>query len=208
MLKLAAAASTEDVIVCLLSGGGSALLPAPAEGITFEDKQAVTRLLHECGATIGEMNAVRKHLSRFKGGGLARASGAGRLFSLILSDVVGDPLDVIASGPTAPDPTTFADALGVIQRFDLLGRIPPAVRQRLERGVAGRLPETPKELPASVSNIVVGNNLTALVAAKARAEAMGYSVEIVYPSFEGPTAKVVTVTAHTIRRLITNSPQM
>ena len=110
MLKLAAAATAEDMVVCLLSGGGSALLPAPTEGITLADKQAVTRLLHECGATINEMNCVRKHLSRFKGGGLARASTAGQLFSLILSDVVGDPLDVIASGPTASDPTSFADA--------------------------------------------------------------------------------------------------
>jgi glycerate 2-kinase len=200
MLKLAAAATNEDAIICLLSGGGSALLPAPAEGITLEDKQAVTRLLHECGATIGEMNAVRKHLSRFKGGGLARASGAGRLFSLILSDVVGDPLDVIASGPTAPDPTTFADALEVVQRFDLLNRIPPAVRLRLERGAAGQLPETPKELPASASNIVVGNNITALVAAKARAEALGYGVLMVGPSFEGPTSEIVTLIGHVIRR--------
>ncbi|HEX4589572.1 MAG TPA: glycerate-2-kinase family protein, partial [Gemmataceae bacterium] len=155
MLKLVAAAGSADAVVCLLSGGGSALLPAPPEGVTLEDKQTVTRLLHASGATIGEMNAVRKHLSQFKGGGLVRASKAGRLFGLIISDVVGDPLDVIASGPTSPDPTTFADALAICRRYNLLDRIPDSIRRRLERGAAGEVPETLKSLPANVQNLIL-----------------------------------------------------
>src|SRR5204862_2788649 len=116
----------------LLSGGGSALLPAPADGIPLEDKQQVTRLLHSCGATINEMNCVRKHLSAVKGGRLAQAFTGRALFSLIISDVVGDPLDVIASGPTAADPTTFADALAVLEKFGLLQTVPPGVRLQLQ----------------------------------------------------------------------------
>src|SRR5438067_1895157 len=111
MLELFAGAGPDDLGLCLISGGGSALLPAPVVGVPLADKQEVTRLLHACGATIGEMNCVRKHLSRIKGGGLARAFTGRALFSLIVSDVVGDPLDVIASGPTVPDRTAFADAL-------------------------------------------------------------------------------------------------
>jgi glycerate 2-kinase len=207
MLQLVTDAGPEDVVICPLSGGGSALLPAPAEGITLEDKQAVTRLLHKCGASIGEMNSVRKHLSRFKGGGLARTSRAGRLFSLILSDVVGDPLDVIASGPTAPDPTTFADALGIIQRFELPDRIPLAVRSRLDRGAEGKVHETLKVLPPSVSNIVIGNHIMALDAAKARAKALGYGVLLVAPSFEGPTSEIVILTASIIRGVLAKWPK-
>src|SRR3989440_4465338 len=141
MLELFAGAGPEDVGLCLLSGGGSALLPAPVEGVSLEDKQQVTRLLHACGATINEMNAVRKHLSRVKGGRLAQAFlGEGRpeggraLFSLLISDVIGDPLDVIASGPTAPDPTTFQTALDVLEKYQLLTQVPAAVRDHLERG--------------------------------------------------------------------------
>ncbi len=191
MLALVAGAGPDDLVVCLLSGGGSALLPAPTDGIRLDDKQTVTRLLHECGATIDEMNVVRKHLSRVKGGGLAAASRAGRLVSLILSDVVGDPLDAIASGPTAADPTTFADALAVLRRYELLGRVPPAVRKRLERGDG----ETLKALPANVTNVVVGNNALALRAAAAEARARGYEVLSLGSHIEGKTAAVAGVVA-------------
>src|SRR5207248_8826550 len=126
MLALLHSARPDDIAICLLSGGGSALLPAP-DGISLEDKQVLTKLLHACGATIHEMNAVRKHLSRIKGGRLAQAFRGRELFSLIVSDVIGDPLDVIASGPTAPDPTTFADALHVLEKYQLAERAPPAV---------------------------------------------------------------------------------
>src|SRR5207245_9907395 len=135
-------AGPDDVVLCLLSGGGSALLPAPAPGITLQDKQQVTELLHACGATINEMNAVRKHLSQIKGGRLAQAFHGKKLISLIISDVVGDPLDVIASGPTAPDPTTFADAIEVLDRFALRDRVAAAVVGYLLRGPAAAGPGT------------------------------------------------------------------
>jgi hydroxypyruvate reductase/glycerate 2-kinase len=199
MLKLVAAASAEDVVICLVSGGGSALLPAPADGLSLEDKQAVTALLHESGATIGEMNCVRKHLSQFKGGGLVRASKAGRLFSLIISDVIGDPLDVIASGPTAPDPTTFADALAIVTRLGQLDRLPASVCTRLELGAAGALPETLKELPHSVENIVLGNNDLALAAAANRASSLGYRVVNLGPSIDGETQQVAAAIANLAR---------
>jgi len=114
ILDLIASAGPDDVAIGLWSGGGSALLPAPVEGTSLEDKQKVTQLLHECGATIHEMNAVRKHLSRVKGGSLAQAFAGGAFYNLIISDVIGDPLDVIASGPTSPDSSTFHDALSVL----------------------------------------------------------------------------------------------
>ena len=112
ILRLARDAGPDDLVLCLISGGGSALTPSPVPGVTLAEKQAVTRLLLECGATINELNAVRKHLSRLKGGQLARAAHPAPVVALLLSDVIGDPLDVIASGPTAPDPTTYDDALG------------------------------------------------------------------------------------------------
>src|SRR5262249_8171502 len=155
---------------CLISGGGSALLPAPVPGVTLADKQEVTRLLHGCGATINEMNTVRKHLSLSKGGRLAQAFTGRGLFSLIISDVVGDPLDVIASGPPGPDPPPFADALKVLDRFGLTDRVPAAVVGHLSRGAAGEAPETPKALGANVHNLILGNNVKSLAAAQARAE--------------------------------------
>jgi hydroxypyruvate reductase/glycerate 2-kinase len=203
MLKLVSSASGDDVVICLLSGGGSALLPAPAEGITLQDKQSVTRLLHASGADIGEMNAVRKHLSRIKGGGLAAASNAGKLFSLIISDVIGDPLDVIASGPTAPDPTTFAVALAILRRFDLLDRVPASVRSRLERGERGELSETLKQLPAHVQNFVLGNNALALSAAQVTAESLGYRVHNLGPAVAGETATVAAEVGEFVRTLTT-----
>src|SRR5262245_28700878 len=146
MLKLASSAQSDDVGICLISGGGSALLPAPVEGISLEDKQSATRLLSGCGASIVEMNAVRKHLSSIKGGRLAQAFAGRKLISLIVSDVVGDPLDVIASGPTAPDPSTFADALAVLQRFELTDKVPATILKHLEVGAKGKHAETPKTL--------------------------------------------------------------
>jgi hydroxypyruvate reductase/glycerate 2-kinase len=201
MLALLAAAGPDDLAVCLLSGGGSALLPAPAPGVTLEDKQQVTRLLHASGATIDEMNCVRKHLSRLKGGRLAQASRAGALVGLLVSDVVGDPLDVIASGPTAPDPTTYADALAVLDRFGLRDRVPPAARALLEGGAAGALPETPKDLPPGTRNLILGNNAKALAAARARAAALGYAVVDLGAFVEGETREVAKVVAGVVRSI-------
>src|SRR5262249_4333000 len=174
ILDLVRAAGPDDVALCLLSGGGSALLPAPVQGVSLADKQQVTLLLHACGATINEMNAVRKHLSAIKGGRLAQAFRGRALFSLIISDVIGDPLDVIASGPTAAGPTPFAAALGVLERYDLLAKAPPAVVAHLRRGAAGDIPETLKELPDDVHNQVIGNNARSLAAASRKAAGLGY----------------------------------
>ena len=198
MLDLIAAAGADDVVLCLLSGGGSA--PArPAAGITLADKQDVTRRLHACGATINEMNCVRKHLSRIKGGQLARDFAGRQLVSLIISDVIGDPLDVIASGPTAADPTTFAQALAVLERYDLGAKVPAAVLAHHRRGAAGALPETLKALAGNVSNRIIGNNARALAAAEARAVALGYRVVNLGSFIEGETRQVATALAGIVR---------
>jgi glycerate 2-kinase len=195
------AAGPDDVAICLISGGGSALLPLPAVGISLSDKQSTTKLLHSCGATIREMNAVRKHLSRIKGGRLAEAFRGKFLLALIVSDVVGDPLDVIASGPTAPDPTTFADAVNVVTRYGLADRIPAAVMSVLRRGVEGIAFETPKQLPASTRNLVIGSNATALAAAAERAAALGYRVLDLGPFVEGETGPVAITMAGIVRSI-------
>jgi hydroxypyruvate reductase/glycerate 2-kinase len=211
ILEMVHSAEPGDVMICLLSGGGSALLPAPVEGITLEDKQRTTLALHACGATINEMNAVRKHLSRIKGGRLAEAFTGRAIYSLIISDVVGDPLDVIASGPTAPDPSTFSYALGVLQRFRLLpvrddvsqgpAKVSSAVVRYLQRGLAGEIPETPKSLPSTVHYRIVGSNADSLAAASTAAERLGYRVVNLGSSIEGPTGQVAADHAQLMRRL-------
>jgi hydroxypyruvate reductase len=193
LLALAASATAADLIVFLVSGGGSSLTPAPAPPVTLEEKQALTRLLLGAGATINELNAVRKHLSRFKGGLLARAAWPTRVLTLALSDVIGDPLDVIASGPTAPDPSTYADALAVLERRGVLSPAPKAIVERLRAGVAGALPETPKpgdEVFARVTNVVIGNNALVVEAAAAEAERLGYRPHVVTRSLQGEAREV------------------
>jgi hydroxypyruvate reductase/glycerate 2-kinase len=201
LLDLVASAGPDDIALCLLSGGGSALLPAPVDGVSLADKQLVTQLLHACGATINEMNCVRKHLSRVKGGRLAQAFAGKALFSLIISDVIGDPLDVIASGPTAPDPTTFADALAVLAKYYLNGRVPPNVLRHLQQGAAGQVPETPKSLPDSVHNAIIGNNARALAAARKKAEALGWRVLHLGSFIEGETRPVAIALAGVVRSI-------
>jgi hydroxypyruvate reductase/glycerate 2-kinase len=202
MLRLASTAGPRDVALCLLSGGGSALLPAPVDGVTLADKLAVTKLLHACGATINEMNAVRKHLSAIKGGRLAQAFTGRAMFSLIISDVIGDPLDVIASGPTAADSSTFAEALAVLDRFQLRSRVPAAVLAHFEGGTAGNFPETPKALPANVTNLVIGNNALALGAAQAQAESLGYRVLNLGACIEGETRDIALMHAGITRSIL------
>jgi len=201
MLALAHSAGPDDVFLCLLSGGGSALLPAPASGLTLADKQSVTKLLHACGATIDEMNAVRKHLSIIKGGGFAKACAGKALFSLIISDVIGDPLDVIASGPTATDPTTFAQAFGVLAKYNLTNQVPQSILDHLRRGTMGQVPETLKVLPASIHNHVIGNNAKALAAAQTKAEALGYRVLNLGSFTEGETREVAIAMAGIVRSI-------
>ena len=144
ILALAADAGPDDLVIALLSGGGSALLEAPAAGVTLAEIQAMTSALLACGATIGEINCLRKHCSALKGGQLARAVSPATLVTLVLSDVVGSPLDVIASGPTVPDRSTWADAWAVVERYGLESVLPSAIVARLRAGLAGALPDTPK----------------------------------------------------------------
>lgn len=193
ILSLARAAGPRDLIVFLVSGGGSALMPAPAPPVTLEEKQEVTRLLLGAGAAIGELNAVRKHLSLLKGGQLARAAAPAAILTLLLSDVIGDPLDVIASGPTAPDPTTFADALDVLARRGVLDRVPPSVRRRLEAGRSGDVAETPKPgepLFTGVTHAVIANNRLVVDAAAKAARSLGYPTRIAADAVQGEARDV------------------
>jgi glycerate 2-kinase len=194
----------QDVVLFLISGGGSALAPAPVAGITLEEKQALTQALLACGADIREMNTIRKHISRIKGGQLARAAQPARVLALVLSDIVGDPLDAIASGPTVPDPTTYGDALGILDRYRIRGEIPASIRARLEAGARGEVPETPKAddpLFARVTNVVVGSNLLALEAARVEATRLGLSPMILSSSIEGETRDVARVHAAIAREI-------
>jgi len=165
-----------DLTLCLLSGGGSALLPAPASGVSLGAKRRVGSQLQAAGATIDEVNTVRKHLSTVKGGGLLGAWRGRWLASFVLSDVLGDALDVIASGPTSPDPTTFADAIEVLRQYAVWDRASQAVRQCLLEGQAGLRPETLKRLPAGAENILIGGNRNALDGADREARRLGYKV--------------------------------
>lgn len=190
-LACARAAGGRDLVLCLLSGGGSALWPAPVAGVSLTDLRALTDRLLRAGATIREINAVRKHLSRLGGGWLARAAYPARVVTLIVSDVVGSPLDVIAGGPTVPDPTTYADALGVLSAYEIAA--PAAALRHLQAGAAGEAPETPKPGGAefdTVSAHVVAANADALRGAAARARELGYRAEILADDLEGEAREV------------------
>lgn len=188
ILELAGQAGAKDLVLCLISGGGSALLPLPLPGVSLADKQATTRLLLASGATIHEVNTIRKHLSAIKGGRLAAATAPARVISLLLSDVVGDDLDVIASGPTVPDTSTYADCKRVLEHYHLLDKVPAGVRQIVDSGVAGEIADTPDaQAPAfkSVTNLVVGSNRDALAAARVKATELGYAPLILTSRLEG-----------------------
>jgi len=191
-------AQADDLVICLISGGGSALLTLPQPGIGLDDLRGLTDALLRCGATIVEINAVRKHLSRLKGGGLARLAAPATVIALILSDVVGDPLDVIASGPTSPDPTTFADAWAILERYDLITSLPRPIVEHLQAGLAGRVPETPKPgdpLFGHVHNVVIGSNALAAQAAVARARELGFATLLLSTFVEGEAREVARVAA-------------
>lgn len=205
IMDIARRAGENDLVICLISGGASALLPAPAPPITLEEKQQVTRLLLACGATIHEINAVRKHISEVKGGQLARLAYPARVLSLLLSDVIGDPLDVIGSGPTAPDASTFADALAALDKYGLRERVPAPVRERLERGAAGKIPETPKAddpVFQRTQNLIVGNNRTAVDAAAKIARVFGFRPLVLSTMIEGETREVARVHAAIVREIL------
>jgi len=203
--EIAAQAGEGDLLLCLISGGGSALLPLPMAPVTLEDKQETTRLLLACGATIHEINAVRKHLSAIKGGRLAKLAWPANVLSLLLSDVIGDPLDVIASGPTAPDTSTFAAAWAVIEKYGLPGKIPAAACQLLEQGLAGKVEETPKpDDPCfrRVTNRIVGSNRLAVDAAARRARELGYRPLVLSTTIEGETRDIAAMHAAIAREIV------
>jgi len=205
MLELLKGLRAEDIVLCLLSGGGSALWPAPAEGITLAQKQEVTSLLLRAGATILELNAVRKHLSSIKGGQLAARAAPARLVSLIMSDVIGDPLDFIASGPTAPDTTSFPEALAIIQKYAVA--VPAAVTERLQAGARGQIPDTPKvgdPLFRNVDNLIIANNRLLVDAAARKASALGFKTLILGTEVEGE-AKDIAVFFAAIAKEIARS---
>lgn len=186
--QMAAAADVHTLIINLISGGGSSLLCLPADGISLEDKRQATRVLLASGADIDEMNCIRKHISKVKGGGLAKIASPARLINLILSDVIGDRIDTIASGITAPDHTTFEDALSIVRKYALEDKLPQAVRDHLVCGAQGKIPETPKaDNPVfrNTVNIILGNNTLAVNAARKTAQRLGYDARILSTTLAG-----------------------
>ncbi len=198
ILELLLQADENDLVIGVISGGGSALLPMPAEGIRLEDKQATTKLLLACGATISEMNAVRKHISQVKGGQLARAVYPAALITLMLSDVIGDPLDVIASGPTVPDESTFKDAQRIFEKYHIQAQLPAPIKQHIEKGLAGAVPETPKTgdpIFNKTQNLIIASNRQAIEAAKTEAQKRGYQTLILSTLIEGEAREIARMHA-------------
>lgn len=198
MMEIAEKAREEDLIVCLISGGGSSLMPLPRREITIADKRRITEELLKCGANIKEINTVRKHLSEFKGGWLAKKAFPATLLTLILSDVLGDPLDFIASGPTVPDSTTFADSIKVLKKYGLWEKAPDSVRKVLLDGERGLIPETPKagdKAFEKVFNVVIGNNRCSSMAACEALKSEGLKTLLLTSVLEGEARHVGTMLA-------------
>jgi glycerate-2-kinase len=188
MLRILSKANERDLVIVLISGGGSALMEYPMEGITLEDLREMNRLLVLSGADIREINTVRKHVSRVKGGRLAEAAYPARVVSLIISDVIGDPLDTIASGPTAPDETTFQDAWEVLRNYSLVEKMPQSVIKVIKDGMEGRIPETPKPgdpIFENVMNMIVANNLKAVQTAEGVLRSLGYNTLVLGSRVQG-----------------------
>ncbi len=198
IVELLRGTTARDLVIGLISGGASALMTLPAPGISLEDVQALTRALLACGATIHEINTLRKHICQLKGGQLARWAAPAPVISLILSDVVGDTLDVIASGPTVPDPTTFADAWSVLERYHIIEKVPPSIVAHLQAGMQGAVAETPKPgdaIFAQVCNVIIGSNRIAAHAAAATARQLGYQTLLLTTFLEGEAREVGKVLA-------------
>lgn len=186
----------DDLVISLISGGGSALLPLPAPGLKLSEKQSVTKMLLGCGATIHEINAVRKHLSLSKGGQMARLAAPATVINLMLSDVVGDDMDTIASGPFVPDRSTFEEVAVILAKYKLMKKIPAAVRTHLKQGLTGQVPETPHEGDSAfdkVTNLIVASNYLSLLAAEKEAKKLGYRPLILSSTIEGETRDVARV---------------
>ena len=196
-----------DLVIFLLSGGGSALLPFPADGIELKEKQEVTQLLIDCGADIKEINTIRKHISQIKGGGLARWAYPSFLIGFILSDVVGDQLEVIGSGPSVPDPSTFEEAWEILKKYDLLNEIAPSIQRHLLFGKEGKVEETPKPgevVFEKVYNSLIGSNILALHAAEKEASSLGFNTLILSSSIEGETREAARFHAAIAKEVISS----
>jgi len=204
MLRIAEQAEKEDLLICLISGGGSSLMPLPRGGITLNDKMEITEALLKCGATIREINTVRKHISDFKGGWLARKAYPATVLNLILSDVVGDPLDSIASGPTAPDSTTFSDAIKALKKYGLWDKVAVSVKEVLSDGEKGLIPETPKANDKAfrkVYNVIVGNNRFANLAVLEGLKSAGLNTLLLTSTLEGEARHVGVMLASIAREV-------
>lgn len=207
LAALAAEATADDLLLVLISGGGSALLTLPEPGLSLADVQRLTHVLLACGATINEINALRKHCLRLAGGRLAQLAQPSQVVTLIISDVVGSPLDVIASGPTAPDSTTYADAWNVVERYGIESELPPSIINHLRRGLAGEISETPKcSAPfwEHVYNTIIADNATAAEAAIKAARARGFDAQLLTTYLEGEAREVGRVAASIARELARN----
>lgn len=208
VLRLAQKAGTNDLVITLISGGGSALLEKLPDEVQLTDLQRTFQLLLESGASIEEINAVRKHLSLVKGGQLARAISPACAITLIISDVIGDPLEAIASGPTAPDSSTFQDAWAVAERYGLEEKLPTSVKNYLQKGLRGEVPETLKPGDAifeKVHNIILGNNASALLAAEENARRLGYQTLVLTSRLQGEAREVARVLAAILQEELANS---
>ena len=208
MLFLAEEANEDDLVITLISGGGSSLMPLPADDVSLQDKRELTERLLKSGASIGETNAVRKHISGFKGGWLAKKAYPATILNLVLSDVVGDSLESIASGPAVPDSTTFADARRILQRYDLWDNVPVSVRNLILSGEKGVVPETPKEGDAAfekVYSVILGNSRSAGLAAIEYLRSEGLKPLLLTSTLEGEASKVGTVLASIAREVAESS---
>lgn len=193
MLNIVERAERDDLVICLISGGGSSLMPLPRGDISLADKREMTQALLKSGATINEVNTVRKHISDFKGGWLAKKAYPATILNLILSDVVGDPLEFIASGPTVPDSTTFNDAIEVLKKYSLWAKAPESIRKVLSEGEKGLVPETPKaddEAFKKVCNVVVGNNRSSSMAARGQLKSADLNTLLLTATLEGEARHV------------------
>ena len=207
LVTLAQGFAKEDLVFCVISGGGSALLPLPVGGISLKEKQDTTKALLRCGAPIHEINSIRKHLSQIKGGGLARVVYPATLVSLIISDVIGNELGVIASGPTVADTSTFFECRKILERYHLLSSIPRAVRSHILKGAREKIQETPKPGSAifkKTINQIIGSNIQCLEAAEKKAKEMGYNTLLLSSFVQGETREVAKMQAAILKEVITS----
>jgi glycerate 2-kinase len=196
LAALLRSAAPRDLVIAVISGGGSALMTLPAGDLSLADMQTTTQLLLRAGATIHQINAIRKHLDDIKGGGLARLANGATIITLILSDVIGDDLSVIASGPTAPDPSTFADAWRVIEDFSLIDQLPASIKHRLLAGKQSEIADTPKPGDAlfeQVQTVIIGSNARAALAAQAAAQHLKFNTLLLSTSVQGEAREVAKV---------------